>query len=105
MVPDTPARDHLDPYVNPPPYLEERRQALEREAQEAKGFPPRPERDVLGFIMQHAPLENWERDIVSMMREESYYFLPQMQTKVMNEGWASYWHSRIMTEHVLSIPR
>jgi stage V sporulation protein R len=102
VVARMPAKDYLDPYVNPPAYLEERRQALEREAQEAKGFPPRPERDVLGFIMQHAPLENWERDIVSMMREESYYFLPQMQTKVMNEGWASYWHSRIMTEHVLS---
>ncbi len=51
--------------------------------------------------MQHAPLENWERDVLSMIREEAYYFLPQRQTKVMNEGWASYWHSTIMTQHVL----
>ena len=82
--------------------LEEQRKKREEEAQEAKRFPARPRRDVLGFIMEHAPLENWERDVVSMIREEAYYFLPQMQTKVMNEGWASYWHSNIMTRHVLS---
>jgi stage V sporulation protein R len=52
--------------------------------------------------MEHAPLENWERDVLSMIREEAYYFLPQRQSKVMNEGWASYWHSRIMTTRVLS---
>ncbi len=102
VVARMPAKDYLDSYVNPPAYLEQRRQRMKQEAREAKGFPPRPERDVLGFIMQHAPLENWERDIVSIIREESYYFLPQQQTKVMNEGWASYWHSRIMTERVLS---
>jgi len=34
------------------------------------------------------------------VRDEGYYFVPQMQTKIMNEGWASYWHSRMMTEHV-----
>jgi stage V sporulation protein R len=37
-----------------------------------------------------------------MLREEAYYFLPQRQTKVMNEGWASYWHSKMMTQRVLS---
>ena len=97
-----PAKDYMDSYVNPPAYLEEQRKKREEEARVAKRFPPRPQRDVLGFVMQHAPLENWERDIVSMIREEAYYFLPQMQSKVMNEGWASFWHSRIMTEHVLS---
>jgi len=102
IVARMPAKDYLDAYINPPAYLEERRRRMEQEAKQAKCFPPRPERDVLGFIMQHAPLENWERDIVSIVREESYYFLPQQQTKVMNEGWASYWHSRIMTERVLS---
>jgi stage V sporulation protein R len=97
-----PAKDYMDSYVNPPAYLEAQRKKREEEARVAKRFPPRPERDVLGFVMRHAPLENWERDIVSMIREEAYYFLPQMQSKVMNEGWASYWHSKIMTEHVLS---
>jgi stage V sporulation protein R len=97
-----PAKDYMDSYVNPPAYLEEQRKKREEDAQVAQRFPARPVRDVLGFIMEHAPLENWERDIVSLVREESYYFLPQMQTKVMNEGWASFWHSNIMTRHVLS---
>ena len=64
--------------------------------------PAQPERDVLGFLMQHAPLdESWEADVLGILREEAYYFLPQMETKIMNEGWASYWHSRIMTEKAL----
>jgi len=97
-----PAKDYMDSYVNPPAYLEQQRKKREEQIQMAKSFPSRPQRDVLGFIMEHAPLENWERDVVSIIREEAYYFLPQMQTKVMNEGWASYWHSNIMTRHVLS---
>jgi stage V sporulation protein R len=96
-----PAKSYMERYVNPPVYLEAQRKRLEHERQAAKRFPPRPERDTLGFIMRHAPLENWERDIVSIIREESYYFLPQRQSKVMNEGWASYWHSQIMTTRVL----
>jgi len=97
-----PAKDYMDRYVNPPDYLERQRRELERSREESKRFPARPERDVLGFILAHAPLENWERDVVGIIRDESYYFLPQRQTKVMNEGWASYWHSKIMTGHVLT---
>lgn len=64
-----------------------------------KRFPERPEKDLLFFIEQHAPeLEEWQRDILSMMREEMLYFWPQIETKVMNEGWASYWHVRILRE-------
>ena len=96
-----PAKPYMDRYINPPEYLEKQRKKLEKQKQAAKRFPARPERDVLGFIMQHAPLENWERDVMGMIREESYYFLPQRQTKVMNEGWASYWHTTIMTNKVL----
>jgi len=96
-----PSKGYMDRYVNPPEYLDKQRQKLKDEKQQAKCFPPQPERDVLGFVMEHAPLENWERDVVGMIREEAYYFLPQRQTKVMNEGWASYWHSRIMTTRVL----
>jgi stage V sporulation protein R len=54
------------------------------------------------FLVEHAPLQNWQRDILSIIREEAYYFLPQAQTKIMNEGWATYWHSRIMTERALT---
>jgi stage V sporulation protein R len=51
--------------------------------------------------MLNAPLENWQRDILGSIREEAYYFAPQAQTKIMNEGWASYWHSKIMTQKAL----
>ena len=97
-----PAKSYMDRYINPPEYIEEQRQKLKTERAESKQFPPSPERDVLGFILAYAPLENWERDIVGIIREESYYFLPQRQSKVMNEGWASYWHSTIMTTKVLT---
>ncbi|HVJ50339.1 SpoVR family protein [Desulfitobacterium sp.] len=55
--------------------------------------------DLLLFIMENSSvLEEWERDIVSMIREESLYFFPQIETKIINEGWATFWHSRIMHE-------
>ena len=58
-----------------------------------------PEKDLLYFIAKYSPsLEPWQRDVVSMIREEMIYFVPQMQTKTINEGWASFWHSRIMRE-------
>lgn len=62
----------------------------------------RPTRDILGFLMEHAPCEEWQSDIIACLREEAYYFLPQRLTKIMNEGWASYWHSKIMTDRALT---
>ncbi|HEU4963233.1 MAG TPA: SpoVR family protein [Bacilli bacterium] len=62
-------------------------------------FPAAPEKDILLFIMEHAKhLEEWQRDILTVMREEMLYFWPQIETKIMNEGWATYWHLRIMRE-------
>lgn len=61
--------------------------------------PLKPEKDLLSFIEQHSRhLEEWQRDILTMMREEMLYFWPQLETKIMNEGWASYWHQRILRE-------
>src|SRR5499433_1730038 len=58
-----------------------------------------PEKDLVYFIMKNSPsLEPWQRDVISMLHEEMEYFIPQLQTKIMNEGWASIWHSRIMRE-------
>ncbi len=52
-------------------------------------FPEKPEKDILLFLMRHAPhLEAWQRDIIEIVRTEMMYFVPQMQTKIMNEGWA-----------------
>lgn len=61
--------------------------------------PPHPEKDLLWFIAQYAPeLEGWERDIFLAVREESFYFYPVFATQIMNEGWASYWHARLLRE-------
>ncbi|WP_102027910.1 SpoVR family protein [Salirhabdus sp. Marseille-P4669] len=62
-------------------------------------IPPQPEKDLLLFIEEYSrELEDWQRDILTMMRLEMLYFWPQLETKIMNEGWASYWHSRILRE-------
>jgi stage V sporulation protein R len=64
-----------------------------------KKFPPKPEKDLLLFIESYSrELEEWQRDILTMMREEMLYFWPQLETKIMNEGWASYWHAKILHE-------
>jgi len=89
------AKDYMDSFVNP-------REAMLRKpdgAEEAKAerkIPKNPERDVLLFLLEHAPLGGWQADVLSIIRDEAYYFAPQAQTKIMNEGWASYWHSTIM---------
>ena len=55
-----------------------------------KKIPPQPEKDLLLFIEEYSrELEEWQRDILTMMREEMLYFWPQLETKIMNEGWAS----------------
>ncbi len=55
------------------------------------------DRDVLRFIMEHSDeLEEWQRDVVAMVHDEMVYFWPQLRTKIMNEGWASLWHVRLM---------
>lgn len=65
-------------------------------------IPLEPEEDILLFICNHGKLEDWERDILGMVRQESLYFLPQIETKIMNEGWASFWHYRILNQLGLS---
>ncbi len=64
-------------------------------------FPSRPEKDILLFLIHYAPLETWQQDVLSIIRDEAYYFAPQGMTKIMNEGWASYWHSKMMTKNIM----
>ncbi|MBI1310038.1 SpoVR family protein [bacterium] len=99
------AKGYMEKFINPPEVLrrqaeEKRREQERREA--ARSFPARPERDVLLFLLEHAPLKPWQHDILQIVRDEAYYFAPQGQTKIMNEGWASYWHSTIMTTYGLT---
>lgn len=59
--------------------------------------PIEPDEDVLLFIRDHNPqLQEWEKDLLTIVDEEAKYFLPMMETKIMNEGWASYWHKKIV---------
>jgi stage V sporulation protein R len=95
-------REYMREYINPPEFLKAQQKKLDDEAARQKRFPERPERDVMLFLLEHAPLERWEHDILSIVRDEAYYFAPQGQTKIMNEGWASYWHSTIMTRKALT---
>ncbi len=95
------AKDYMDGYINPPDFMVEQQQRLDVEREQQKKFPAEPERDILLFLQLHAPLENWQRDILGIIREEAYYFAPQRQTKIMNEGWAVFWHTRLMTNHFL----
>jgi stage V sporulation protein R len=98
--PDTTERAPADPFRKrfqrlpgekepPAPSREPRRTPL----------PPNPEYDLLWFIAHYGPeLEDWERDIFLAVREESFYFHPLFACHIMNEGWASYWHARLLRE-------
>jgi stage V sporulation protein R len=98
-VPRLAAKEYMESFINPEEYLDAQRKKMDAKKPERR-TPERPERDVLKFLLDHAPLERWERDVLEVIRTEAYYFVPQKQTKIMNEGWASYWHSKLMTEKI-----
>jgi stage V sporulation protein R len=100
-IPKLRSKQYMDRFINPPEFVERQRRRVQRDKDRVKNFPEEPQRDVLLFLIENAPLEKWERDILEIVRAEAYYFAPQAQTKILNEGWASYWHSRIMTERAL----
>ena len=62
-------------------------------------FPEEPQENILYFLEKNAPLlEPWQREIIRIVRKISQYLYPQRQTKVMNEGWACFWHFHILHE-------
>src|SRR5262245_56338537 len=87
-VPKLRAKNYMDRFINPPAFVEKQKKKLVQEKEKVKRFPEEPQRDVLLFLIEHAPLEKWERDVLEIVRAEAYYFAPQAQTKVLNEGWA-----------------
>jgi len=96
------AKPYMERYINPPEQLRaDRDEQIEQMQAQQERFPAAPERDVLGFLLRYAPLADWQADILAIIREEAYYFAPQGQTKIMNEGWATYWHSYMMTHYHL----
>src|SRR5438045_977132 len=79
------SKDYMDDYINPRAALraeEEERKHLREQA--AKSVPERAEKDVLLFLIENAPLKVWQRDALSIIRDEAYYFAPQGQTKIIN---------------------
>jgi stage V sporulation protein R len=60
-------------------------------------FPAEPQENILYFVEKYSPkLEPWQRELVRIVRKLAQYFYPQAQTKVMNEGWATFWHYTIL---------
>jgi stage V sporulation protein R len=85
-----------------------------REGEEgAATVPAEPEADLLAFLWRHGKAhdeeagkaieyEDWQRDVLEILRREAYYFAAQRMTKVMNEGWAAYWESMMMGEEAFA---
>ena len=95
------AKGYMDSYINPPEVLAQEVERQKRERDQKQQLPSEPRRDVLLFLLQNSSLRPWQVDVLSILRDEAYYFAPQTQTRIMNEGWATYWHSTIMTRHGL----
>ncbi|MCP4359610.1 MAG: SpoVR family protein, partial [Chloroflexi bacterium] len=95
-------RPYMQNYINPLEFLEQQRRKIIKEENKAQRFPENPQKDVLLFLLNYAPLERWQHTILEIIRDESYYYAPQGMTKIINEGWASYWHSKIMTEKAMT---
>jgi stage V sporulation protein R len=97
----TPAEPHFEPKPYDelfPEDVERRRQEVQRAREEhRRRFPAAPERDLLGFIAEHGHgLEDWQRDVISIVRAEQAYFAPQARTKVLNEAVAVWAHQNIL---------
>jgi stage V sporulation protein R len=95
------AKSYMDTFINPKDEIERERGRIRKEMERETHFPPSPVRDVLKFLLEYAPLKRWQQEVLEIVRKEAYYFAPQAMTKIMNEGWASYWHSTMMTQKVL----
>ena len=90
LAPKTPRRDQPDPF----------QKIHARKTVEVPDFhkvPLEPDEDILLFIRDHNPfLADFEKDLLTIVDEEAKYFISMMETKIMNEGWASYWHKKIL---------
>lgn len=95
---------YMDDFLNPSEWIEEERarinEEMEEEADIERGaiIPPEPTKDILGFFMRYASLELWQKELIAMVRRHSYYSAPMIRTKLMHEGWATFWEEEIMTE-------
>lgn len=94
--------EYMEDYINPPEWKKQQDElAAREEAAEQLGIFANPTKDILGFLLQNAPLKLWQADILSMLYREILYFAPQRATKMMNEGWASFVDFSIMARRGL----
>jgi stage V sporulation protein R len=88
------------PPIDPFQSIHPRKDAIPPDLNKTPAF---PDEDLLLFIRDHNHnLARWEKDILTIVHEEAQYFIPQIETKIMNEGWATYWHKKILDS--LSLP-
>jgi stage V sporulation protein R len=93
--------DEATPAIDPFSTVHRRREQAEPDLKKVPLF---PDEDLLLFIRDHNPLlSEWEKDLLTIVHEEARYFVPQIETKIMNEGWASFWHKRIL--EALDLPQ
>ena len=63
-----------------------------------------PDHDLLSFLIENGShFKDWQLDVLNIIKDESQYFIPQMKTKIINEGHASFWHYKILNE--LDLPQ
>jgi len=87
----------IEASVRPPDPFRTIHRRAENPEPDLQRTPLVPDEDLLLFIRDHNPvLRDWEKDLLTIVHEEAQYFIPQIETKIMNEGWASFWHKRIL---------
>jgi len=96
------SKQYMEPFISTSTPEKQKKVEEEPQVQIPSGKLHSPTKDVMGFLLCYAPLKDWEQTVLEIVRDEAYYFAPQAQTKILNEGWATYWHSKLMTEKLLS---
>lgn len=92
-------RMYMEPFLNTENFKKRQRECVEeRDIIDEIELFKEPTKNILAFLRDNAPLKVWQSDILSMIYEESLYFYPQRQTKILNEGWASTVDSVILAE-------
>jgi stage V sporulation protein R len=98
-----PEPEHVFNVKNPLPYADIFGEDMKPQVTEEiknTDFPPHKEKDLLWFLVNYASkMLPWQKEVLSIIRSEAFYFYPQGQTKIINEGWASFWHAELMLNY------
>ena len=74
-------------------------QGIQLDYSKLEGTLLKPDHDILSFLLEYKNnWKTWQMDLIEIVRDESWYFMPQIKTKILNEGWASFWHYKILHE-------